>query len=148
MVMQLLPVLLILHLTGLILMAGTTIIDYIAMKTLWKPPDQQIGLLQFSGKFSMLIRIGAALLITSGFAMMIVTHGVFGEMLWFRIKFGIVIVLVINGIIGNKQSNRFRKLFTDKQSDLNKLKMKLNRFYILQLAMFSAIIILSVLKFN
>jgi hypothetical protein len=150
--MQLLPVLLTLHLIGLVTMAGTTIVDYIALKTLWKLPDQQTGLLQLSGNFSVLIRIGAAVLITSGFGMMFVTHGVFGEMLWFRIKFAIVIILVINGIIGTKQSNRFKALFTDKISDsmpqLNNLKVKLNRFYISQLAMFSLIIILSAFKFN
>jgi hypothetical protein len=150
--MQLLPVFLTLHLIGLVIMAGTTIVDYITLKTLWKLPDQQNGLLQLGGNLSVLLRIGAAVLITSGFIMMFITHGVFGEMLWFRIKFAIVIILVLNGIIGTKQSNRFRTLFTDKQSDsmpqLNNLKIKLNRFYIAQLALFSVIIILSVFKFN
>jgi uncharacterized membrane protein SirB2 len=145
---MLLSLLLTFHLIGLVTMAGTTIVDYLAIKTLWKLPDQQTGLLQLSGNFSLLIRVGAALLILTGFGMMIITHGVFGEMLWFRIKFAIVIILVINGIIGTKRSNRFKTLLRDKEPYVNNLHVQLNRFYLSQLALFGMIIILSVFKFN
>jgi hypothetical protein len=53
--------------------------------------------LQVSAKFSRLIGIGAALLILTGFGMMILTKGVFGQQGWFRIKFGLVILLIGSG---------------------------------------------------
>ena len=153
---QFLPALLTLHLMGLVIMAGTTLVNFVTLRTLWKLPDaeseKQMGLLLLTGKLSRVISIGAAMLIITGFAMMFITHGVFGEQLWFRIKFALVIILVVNGIIANKRGTRFNKLFIEKlmesMEQLNSLKIKLNRFYIIQLTLFIMIIILSVFKFN
>ncbi|WP_431198896.1 hypothetical protein ACQ86K_23360 [Mucilaginibacter sp. P19] len=97
-----LPALLILHLTGLTIMAGTTIVDFTVFKTFWKHFDDNTekskGILAGTSKSSTLIGIGAALLVITGIGMMALTHGVFGEQLWFRIKIGIVLVLMLNGI--------------------------------------------------
>lgn len=153
---QFLPALLTLHLMGLVIMAGTTLVNFVTLRTLWKLPDveseKQMGLLLLTGKLSRVISIGAAMLIITGFAMMFITHGVFGEQLWFRIKFALVIILVVNGIIANKRGTRFSMLFTEKRAEcmeqLNSLRIKLNRFYIIQLTLFIMIILLSVFKFN
>jgi uncharacterized membrane protein len=149
--------LLTLHLTGLVLMAGTTIVDYLTFKTLIKLFDDQkeklTGLINLTAKFSRLIGIGAALLILTGFGMMALTKGVFGEQLWFRIKFALVIILVANAIVfGRQQGLKFRKLIADDAGD-NEQKLgsavnNLNLFYTAQLLIFAVIIILSVFKFN
>ena len=110
----LLPALLSLHLIALILMAGTTLIDFVTVRGFWKLfatlHEKALGLLEATASYSRLIGIGAAALIITGFAMMVVTHGVFGEQLWFRIKFALVILLVANGVfIGRRQGLRIRK---------------------------------------
>lgn len=110
--------LLTLHLTGLILMAGTTIIDYSTFKTFWKLVDGgqeiSVGLLEATSKFSRLAGIGAALLILTGVGMMALTHGVFGEQVWFRVKFTLVVILILNGLIaGRRQGLKLRKVIAE-----------------------------------
>ena len=60
----------------------------------WKqfPQDKgkAIALLGSSMRFQRFMGIGIALLILTGIGMMILTQGVFGQMIWFRIKFAIV----------------------------------------------------------
>jgi uncharacterized membrane protein len=154
---KLLLFLLALHLFGLILMAGTTGIDYITYRIFWKvyalEKRTSTDLVKLMFKFSRLIGIGAALLILTGFGMMFVTHGVFGEQLWFRIKFALVILLVGNGVfIGRRLGTRQRKQVSDPAFSLNEksleVRSRLNRFYFSQLIIFIFIIFLSVFKFN
>ena len=146
-----------LHLTGLVIMAGTTIIDYITYRTFWRiyalEKQTSKNLLQLMSKFSRLIGIGAAVLILTGFGMMVLTKGAFGQQLWFRIKFALVIILVLNGIlVGRRQGSKLRKRAADTGFQLtpqtSKLKSRLNLFYCVQLLIFIVILILSVFKFN
>jgi len=146
-----------LHLIGLVIMAGTTIVDYVTFKTFWNLFEQEKeksrSLLQVMSRFSRLIGIGAAVLILTGLGMMVITGGVFGEQWWFRIKFALVILLVLNGVfIGRRQGSRLRKLIVDCGFDLTRqtirIRSNLNRFYLTQLAIFLVIIFLSIFKFN
>jgi uncharacterized membrane protein SirB2 len=141
------------HLTGLVIMAGTTIVDYVVFRAFLKLPDglRQVALV--TAKFSRLIGIGAALLILTGFGMMFLTHGAFGEQVWFRIKFALVLILIANAlIVGRRQGSKFRGLMADYSSaqrpNFLALAKTLNRFYLAQLTIFSVIVFLSVFKFN
>jgi len=84
---------LVLHLTGLVLMAGTIVVDSMVYRAFWRQYDTEkeraINLLAVSGKFGRVTGIGAALIVLTGIGMMGITHGVFGEQLWFRVKFGL-----------------------------------------------------------
>ena len=153
----LLPALLSLHLMALILMAGTTLVDFITLRSFWRLFESQkekaSGLLEATASYSRMIGIGAALLILTGFGMMFVTHGVFGEQLWFRIKFALVLLLVANGVfVGRRLGANLRK--TVPGNDLSvaariiHIRKKLNRFHISQLLIFTLIIFLSIFKFN
>lgn len=153
----LLQTLIVLHLTGLIIMAGTTFVDYTTFKTFWKQFDQDqeksIGLLQSTAKFSRLIGIGAALLILTGIAMMAITNGAFGEQIWFRVKFALVIILILNGVLaGRRQGLKLRKIIADGGINISlqtqSLRTTLNWFYLIQLFLFLTIIFLSVFKFD
>lgn len=152
-----LPALLVLHLTGLTIMAGTTLIDFTIFKTFWKYFDKNTekskGVLAGTSKSSRLIGIGAALLVITGIGMMALTHGVFGEQLWFRIKIGIVLILMLNGIIfGRRQGEKLRAIINKDGAYLteqvNRIKTNLNIFFAIQLALFFSIVFLSVFKFN
>ena len=154
---NLLQTFLVLHLTGLILMAGTTFVDYITFKTFWKQfgldRERSLGLLEATGKFSRLIGIGAALLIVTGIGMMAITKGVFGEQLWFRIKFALVIVIIANALLnGRRLGLKLRKTVADggvnATLQTESFRTRLNWFHLIQLVVFLAIIFLSVFKFN
>ncbi|MDN5286337.1 MAG: hypothetical protein JWR38_2611 [Mucilaginibacter sp.] len=153
----LLQTLIVLHLTGLVMMAGTTFVDYTTFKTFWKQFDQDkgrsIALLQATSNFSRLIGIGAALLILTGIGMMAITHGAFGEQIWFRIKFGLVIILILNGLlVGRRQGLKLRKVIVENVNviplQIKGIKTNLNIFHLVQLCIFLMIVFLSVFKFS
>jgi hypothetical protein len=93
------------------------------------------------------------LLILSGIGLMALTKGVYGEQIWFRIKFALFILVIVNGIIWRRLGNRQKKLLAlsaerNVQDELYKLKARLNLFYGSQLFLFLAIFILGIFKFN
>jgi uncharacterized membrane protein len=138
-------------------MAGTTLIDFVTVRGFWrlfeKQKEKAFGLLDATAAYSRLIGIGAAILIITGFGMMFVTHGVFGEQLWFRIKFIFVILLVANGVfIGRRLGLRLRKTVSDSDQNnpdgIAQVRKNLYRFHMSQLLIFTVIIFLSIFKFN
>jgi uncharacterized membrane protein SirB2 len=148
---------LILHLVGLTIMAGTTLIDLIGYQTYWKYHDhnkeRSDAILQLLAKFARPVGIGAALLIFSGLGMMVLTHGILGEQIWFRIKFGLVIILIANNLLfGRRQGAALRKAASVNEASpdwkVNKIKKNMNLFHFGQLLIFLVIIFLSVFKFN
>src|SRR5580693_96002 len=93
------PACLMLHLMALVVFAGTTLVDYLAHLSLVKVFSQNEGpeaLLNVTAKLPRVAGIGAAALFLSGFGMMALTHGVFGEQRWFRIKLGLVVLVILN----------------------------------------------------
>ncbi|MDP4251931.1 MAG: hypothetical protein Q8918_17665 [Bacteroidota bacterium] len=153
----LLPALLSVHLIALILMAGTTLVDFITLRSFWrlfeKQKEKGSGLLEATASYARMIGIGAALLIFTGIGMMFITHGVFGEQLWFRIKFAFVLLLVANGIfVGRRLGLRLRKTVAETDltnpNRISQLRKNLYRFHISQLLIFTIIIFLSIFKFN
>ena len=138
-------------------MAGTTLVDFMAYRSLWKivtkEKELSTGLLQLMAKLPRIIGIGAALLILTGIGMMVLTNGVFGEQLWFRIKFGLVVLLILNGLlVGRRLGVKLRKLLVDNgpvfNEQVNIIRGSLTRFHLLQLSIFFLIIFLSAFKFN
>ena len=150
---------LVIHIMGLATMAGTTLADYIMTKQFWKQfaadKLQAFAINKAMAKLVLLFGIGIILLVLSGISMMWLTNGMWGEQLWFRIKFGLVIVIIINGLaVGRRQGNQLRKLVALEATGehtgttLLKVKSNLNRFHVAQLALFIIVFVLSVFKFN
>jgi len=147
------------HIIGLTMMAGTTLVDYIVTKQFWKQyandKTKGIAVYESVSKIVMLFGIGTILLVLSGVTMMGLTHGVFGEQTWFRIKFGLVILIIINGIaIGRRQGVKLRKILSvgstgnNAEANLLKIKSNLSSFHVSQMVLFVIVFILSVFKFN
>lgn len=149
--------LLIMHLSGLTLLAGTTVADYVTFrtfsnqfKTLGEPSD---SLLNLMSRLAIVLAIGGGLLLVSGVGLMAVTHGVFMHQLWFKIKLALILVLVINGfLVGNGQVTKLKKGLKQSTTHTDQLVkgaiVRLNIFYLLQLAVFLFIITLAVFKIN
>ncbi|PSL44172.1 putative membrane protein DUF2214 [Chitinophaga niastensis] len=148
---------LILHLTGLTLMAGTTVADYITFKTFSKRFEQEkegsLNLLDLMTKLSVLLGIGAALLIVSGIGLMFSTGGVFAHQIWFKIKLMLILMLILNGfLVKGRQESKLKKNIDGNSSNLHEqIKgtiLHLKTFYLVQMGIFFVIIILAVFKFN
>jgi hypothetical protein len=108
-----------------------------------------------AAKIPALFGIGILLLIISGVTMMGITDGVFGEQIWFRIKFVLVLLIIVNGLaVGRGQGVRLRKILSGEkpggyvEERILKIKRNLSLFHIAQLSLFFAIFVLSVFKFN
>lgn len=150
--MILLNIFLIAHLSGLALMAGTTVADTVTFNmfsnSFRKDGAPSLTLLTLMDKLSALLGIGAALLIISGTAMMIITHGAFAHQIWFKIKLVLILTLILNGfLVGGRQKSKLKKhLDTGEQATSAMAKIKL--FFLVQLALFLTIILLSIFKFN
>jgi len=147
------------HIVGLTMLAGTTLADYIMTKQFWKQfaidKLQALAINKAMAKLVMLFGIGILLLVLSGVGMMWLTNGMWGEQAWFRIKFGLVIVIIINGIaVGRRQGSQLRKLVLLEAAGehtgakLLKVKSNINWFHLIQLALFFTVFVLSVFKFN
>jgi hypothetical protein len=149
-------VLLALHITGIIMMAGTTMIDYLTFKTFWKFADQgdsrALSLIPLMAKYGTLIRTGAGTLILTGIMMLILEKNAWWETS-FKIKMGLVALLVLNGLlVGNKQGHKLREAVTAHSADFIQhtigIRESMDRFYPLQLTLFFLIILISVIRFD
>ncbi len=150
--MILLNIFLIAHLTGLTLMAGTTVADTVTFnafsKSLQKEGTPGLNLLALMDKFSALLGIGAALLIISGTGMMIITHGAFAHQIWFKIKLVLILALILNGfVVGGRQKSKLKK-YLDAGEQAQAAIRNIKLFYLSQMGLFLTIILLSIFKFN
>lgn len=109
--------------------------------------------MEIMSKLSVLLIAGAMLLIVSGTGLFIVTHGVFAEQLWFKLKMGLIVILILNGFFfGGRQESKLKNIIRESGADLNSkmraVNLKLKLFYTFQAAIFFTIIILAIFKFN
>ena len=147
-------VLLTLHISGLVIMAGTTFIDYVTFRTvgqLTKDRDKE-AFLPLLSKYGALVRGGALILIGTGLGMLL-SKGALYDQIWFKIKMALVVILILNGMfVGNPTGVKFRKMMADHGSELILQKAtvsaQLNRFYISQLVLFAIIILVGVTKID
>jgi hypothetical protein len=146
------------HIIGLTLMAGTTIVNAVLFRVFWK----QFAVNQVEGaaiyralsRLNALFVTGFLLLLISGVAMMYITKGAFGEQTWFRIKFALILIIVINSLaVGRGQGIKLRMIISGNRSgegdmELRLLKRSIYRFLNFQILFFIFIFVLSVFKPN
>ena len=150
---NLLQSLVVLHLIGFLLFAGSTIADFFGTRQFWKQyaldASKAPAVLQAIAIFPIIVRIGIAVIILSGVGIMFMTNGVFGEQLWFRIKFGLLLLIIANSLlVGLRQQKKLKLALTTDTAIPEKVKSNLNRFFLTQVACIFLIILLSVFKFN
>ena len=149
--------LLIMHLSGLILMVGTTVASFVTFRAFKNrfniKSETSTGLLQLLSNLDPIKGIGGILLILSGIGLTFITGWVFLHMLWLQLKLFLILLLPLNEIlIGNKQLKKLKTAFFENNPDSSAvIKMtvpKIAIFYTIQLLLFLGIIVLAVLKFN
>lgn len=143
----------VLHLIGFLLFAGTSVADFVGFRQFWKQYDldksKATTIMQAISGFPVLMRVGIGLIILSGIGIMYMTHGAFGEQLWFRVKFALVLLIILNTFLfGLRQKKLLIKSFEAADSAIGKIRGNIRLFHTLQLLIIFIIILLSVYKFN
>jgi hypothetical protein len=147
------------HLVGITTMAGSTLVSYVLLNRFWHLQVSKnaaaIPLLDATVKLNRLFAVGILLLIISGVTMMYLTRGVYGEQVWFRLKFGLIITVILNGLlVGRRQGIKLTRTIgvspsgMVSESELEKMKRTMMLYYIVQIVLFVLIYTLSVFKFN
>ena len=147
------------HIIGLTTVAGATLVDYVIIKELWKQYTKDkvkaITIHEARSRFPILFAVGITLLILSGVTMMGITRGAFGAQIWFKLKFTLVLLILINGIVvGRRQGSKLTKLLSEETSgeshreDVLKVRKVIDWFHFSQITFFAIIFTLSVFKFN
>jgi len=147
------------RIVGITIMAGTSFIDYITFKAFYKAytADAAKGIVleNYLYKLQRFLGIGMLLILLSGVAMMIKLHEVWGAQLWFRIKMGLLLLVIINGLgLRRRLGARLKKIIANNTSLIvpgkkwNRIKRDFTIVQFIQLFLFLIIFTLSVFKFN
>lgn len=147
------------HVVGITIMAGATFIDFMAfrffLKSIKVDHKQAVLMEDLLAKLQRFIGIGMLVILASGILMMVKLHEVWGAQLWFRIKMGILLLIIINGLVlRRKFGSKLKKIVTEGLSDmsisekLKKIKKRLNTVQLIQILLFVIIFTLSIFKFN
>jgi hypothetical protein len=150
------------HIVGITMLAGTTFIDFVTFRHFWKifPDDKTKGFVigDILYRLQRFMGIGMLLILASGILMMAYMHQVWGEQTWFRIKMGVLLLVIINGLAFRRTlGTKLKRLMTEIASGnttgnvgarLSMLKGRITIVHILQILFFITIFTLSVFKFN
>lgn len=102
------------HIVGLTIAGGISLINYLTIRKFWKvfPIDKQKGttIITAITKLPWLVWIGLVMLILSGAVMMYVAYSVFMEQLWFKLKLVLIILIIANGLMGSRFTGKLRKV--------------------------------------
>jgi hypothetical protein len=150
---------LVLHIIGLATMAGTTIVSYVCYGQFWKQyalrKENAMAILNVTASFRFLFAGGFLLLLISGIGMVALSHGLFAQQLWFRIKMGLLVLILLNGAVyGQRLTSRLRQAVEmelaggNALNSLESLKSSILVMHIGQLLLFAGIFVLSIYKFN
>ncbi|GEP96687.1 DUF2269 family protein [Chitinophaga cymbidii] len=151
----LLKISLLLHIIGIVIMAGTTFADYFTfrqmLKYLRQDAQKAIAVNTATARFSMLMGLGLALLILSGVLMVSVYGHAFTTQVWFRVKMGIVLLILLNGLlIARPSMTKLRKLLPlgENGKEVSALQKRISIFHITQFLLFVLVFVLSVFRFS
>jgi len=150
---------LVIHITCITIVAGTTIVDQIIFRQFRKKYaiDKQGGMaIMNTMNYWVRVRgIGFLFLILSGVGMMAVVNGVFGEQLWFRIKMLAFLGIILVGLIfGGRSQRRLKRLVAEDMAgqvrthQIEEVSARISTFRLIVIALFLIIFILSVFRFT
>jgi hypothetical protein len=152
--LTLLQLLLVLHITGFTLMAGTIVADFTIGRRLNRylltDKGKALSILEGTAGLPLLIGIGTILLLSTGIGMVAIFREAVTSMLWFRIKMALVLIVMVNGIaLARPTTMKLRNVLAQDAGTgpIDMLQNKLRIIYLLQMLLFLVIFTLTVLKF-
>jgi len=146
------------HIVGITIMAGTTFIDFITFRAFGKAlktdKAKSLVLENYLYQLQRFLGIGMLIILASGITMMVKLHEVWGAQLWFRIKMGVLLLVIINGLgLRRMMGSRLKKALPDILStssfdkQWHRIKINFSIVQAVQMLLFIIIYILSVFKF-
>lgn len=155
---NLFPLGLVLHITGVALLTAGLLGNYIVLKQLWKyyPEDgrQAAAVFKTSQAYGIFLGIGGVLVLISGFLLLRVFQFTVTKQFWFEVKMGLVVFLVLNArLFGAPVIKKLERLIAapagvSDMLQLGSLKRRLGIFHALQLLALLIIFVLAVYKFQ
>lgn len=144
---------LIIHVSAFALFTGTLIANMVHSNQLWLYAGKDATITQTlfntTGKYNRIMGICLGVAVLMGIGMMIQMHQVYGPMLWFRIKIGLLIVLMVVRILYSRNLGVLKKgINNEKAISFTEVRKKISLFQLLSIIIIGCIIILSVSKFN
>lgn len=152
----LLEICLVLHITGITILTGTTLVNYVISKQFWSnirvDINRAIIINSTTLTLGRITAIGGMLTVLSGIAMVALFHGAFNSLLWFRLKMVILLLIIANSLFVERPLNfKLKTLLPGNANAVNELeavKSKMNVYYLSQLTMLLIIFVLSIFRFN
>ena len=146
------------HIVGITIMAGTTFIDFITFRAFGKALKTDKAkspvLENYLYQLQRFLGIGMLIILASGITIMVKLHEVWGAQLWFRIKMGVLLLVIINGLgLRRMMGSRLKKALPDILStssfdkQWHRIKINFSIVQAVQMLLFIIIYILSVFKF-
>ena len=153
-----LPLGLVLHLSGIVMMVGTLFAGFLTNQQLWKclPHDREraLTIARATARFRLAGAVGGLVIVAGGVVMMIAVHGVFMHQVWFKIKMGMLGLLIVNMIVVERPAGKkLRRILHGGEGPVEHVgvvaaKRRLLAFYVVQLGLFLLIFVVSAYKFN
>jgi len=144
---------LVIHVSAFALFTGTLIANMVNSNQLWlytgKDAAITKALFTTTDKYNRIMGICLGIAVTMGIAMMTQMHKVYGPQLWFRIKIGLLIVLLVVRIFYARNLGQVKKGINNEiKVSFADLRKKTSLFQLLSIVIIGGIIILSVFRFN
>ena len=147
---------LILHIVGIVIIAGTTFTNFFIARQFWNciEADKQKAVIINSSAvvFGRLTGIGGMLTILSGVSMVAALHGAIASQIWFQIKMALVVLIILNAtFFARTQNRKLQQLLfagTYATNELLIIRSRMNFYYAVQFILLLIIFILSVFRFN
>jgi len=153
--MILFNIFLILHIAGVVIIAGTTLTAFVISKQLWvfiETNREKAQIFNSNGAlFGKMTGIGGMLTILSGIAMVVTMHSAFVSQIWFQIKMILVLLIILNAsFFARAQNKKLSKLLAAGNTayQFSTIKSKMNLYYAIQFVFLMTIFVLSVFRFT
>ena len=152
----LLQICLVLHITGIVLLGGTTLMNYVISRQFWTcvetDRNRAIVINSTTLVFGRITGIGGVLTILTGIGMVAILDGAVDAQLWFRIKMMLVLLIILNSLLfARPQNTKLKKILlagNQSNNELSSVRSKMNLYYAIQLIMLVTIFVLSVFRFD
>nr|WP_067063900.1 hypothetical protein [Mucilaginibacter sp. L294] len=147
------------HVVGITIMAGTTFIDLITFRVVannYKTNKaKSIVFEDYLYQLQKFIGIGMLVILLSGVIMMVKLHEVWGAQIWFRIKMGVLLLVIANGLALRRiAGTKLKQVLAIPQPgnhadrEFKTIKQNLTAIQVIQLLLFLTAYVLSIFKFN
>lgn len=143
-----------LHITGIVLLAGSIFMDFFFTRQFWKMKtpgqDDKITVVAMIEKIQKLMGAGGLLTILSGIWMISLVSA-WTEQPWFHLKMGVLLLVLFNALFFRRKLGK--PLFDAARGEtveerLIRLKNQLNTVQLSQIVLLIGMFVLSVFKFN